>query len=202
MHADRTNRFMLSLVGLISLAAGVGGLLAAAGVFGHHFQHKQVVANGFSRYVGKHGVWLWPAIAAVTLVIVILALLWLLRLLFSTDRTSNTVIATGAQNKREDTSRPTTGGRTTMAATALSRALAGEIETYHGVTAAKARLLGDPHHPTVAIEVTASRRTELRPLIDRIETQAITSARQALEQPDLPVKLDVNVTDKSVARTA
>ena len=87
MHADRINRFKLSLIGLITLALGTGGLLAAGGVFGHRFQHEQITANPFSRYVGNHGVWLWPAIAAVTLVLVVLALLWLLRLLFSTGRT-------------------------------------------------------------------------------------------------------------------
>ncbi len=62
MHADRTNRFMLSLIGLLALVLGVGGLLAAGGVFGHTFQHEQLVANGFSHYFGRHGVWLWPAI--------------------------------------------------------------------------------------------------------------------------------------------
>jgi hypothetical protein len=198
MHADRTNRIMLGLVGLIALALGVGGLLAAAGVFGHRLQHQQLTANKFSRYVGDHGVWLWPAIAAVTLVIVLLALLWLLRLLFATDRTNGVTIGTTGK-KRESGQ---TAGQTTMTAAALSQAVAAEIGTYHGVTGAKARILGDPHHPTLAIEVTASRRAELRPLIERIETNAIGHARTALEQPKLPVKLDVAVNDKTVARTS
>jgi uncharacterized membrane protein len=197
MHADRTNRFMISLIGLIALVLGVGGLLAAGGVFGHTFQHKQLVANGFSRYIGHHGVWLWPAIAVVTLGLVLLALLWLLRLLLSTDRTSRVAIATRGK-KREDGQ---ASGRTTMTATALSQAVVTEIGTYHGVTNAKARMLGDPGNPTLAIEVSASRRAELRPLIERIESQAIGHARTALERPDLPVKLDVAVNDKSVSRT-
>jgi hypothetical protein len=198
VHADRTNRIMLSLIGLIALALGVGGLLAAGGVFGHHFQHQQLTANNFSRYVGDHGVWIWPAIAVVTLVVVMLALLWLLRLLFATDRTNGVTIGT-AENEREAGQ---TAGRTTMTAAALSQAVGAEIGTYHGVTGAKARILGDPHHPTLAIEVTASRRAELRPLIERIETQAIDHARTALEQPKLPVKLDIAVNDKTVSRTS
>jgi uncharacterized membrane protein len=198
MHADRTNRFMLSLIGLIALVLGVGGLLAAGGVFGRTFQHKQLVANGFSRYFGRHGVWLWPAVAAVTLVLVLLALLWLLRLLLSTDRTSRVAIATKGKKRQKGE----TSGRTTMTATALSQAVVAEIETYHGVTSAKARMLGDQSNPTLAIEVSASRRAELRPLIERIESQAIGHARTALERPDLPAKLDVAVNDKSVSRTS
>lgn len=197
MHADRTNRFILGLIGLIAVALGVSGLLAAAGVFGHRFQHKQLVANGFSRYVGRHGVWLWPAIAAVTLIIVLLALLWLLRLLFSTDRTNEVTIATPGKKRPEGQ----TAGRTTMTAIALSQAVTTEIGAYHGVINAKARILGNPHDPTLAIEVNASRRTELRPLIERIENQAITHARAAVEDPELPVKLDISITDKAVSRT-
>lgn len=198
MHADRTNRTVISLVGAIALALGVGGLLAAAGVFGHRFQHRQLLDNGLSRYVGNHGVWLWPAIAAVTLVIVLLALLWLLRLLLSTDRTSGITIATPKRNTQEGDA---TAGRTLLAASALSQAVAEEIGNYHGVTSSKARMLGDANDAALAIEVTASRRAELRPLVDRIEAEAIAHARAALENPDLPVKLDISVTEKTVART-
>jgi hypothetical protein len=120
MHADRTNRIVISFVGLLALALGLGGLLAAGGVFGAEFQHKQLFANGFSRYVGDHGTWLWPAIAAVTLVFVLFALVWLLKLLFSTDRTSGiTVAATSAGKQSDDRA----AGRTTMSSTALTQAL-------------------------------------------------------------------------------
>ena len=198
MHADRVNRAVISLVGTIAMALGVGGLLAAAGVFGHRFQHRQLTDNGLSRYVGKHGTWLWPAIAAVTLVIVLLALLWLIRLLFSTDRSSDISIA---QTRTDKDHTQRAAGRTTLATAALSQAVAGEIETYHGVIGAKARVLGDASRPTLAIQVTASRHAELADLTQRIEREAVTHARESLEQPQLAVKLDMAVTDKKVART-
>lgn len=200
MHADRTNRAVLSFVGLLALAVGLGGLLAAGGVFGSKFQHQQLVANRFSHYFGKHGTWLWPAIAAVTLVIVLLSLVWLLRLLFSTDRTRGiTVVSSSSEQGDDGESRA--GGRTTMSAAALTQAIAQEIESYHGVTGVKARVLGAAGNPTLAIEVAASRRADLAGLIDRIEQQAITHAREALDRADLPVKLDLAVTDKPVARS-
>jgi hypothetical protein len=197
MHADRTNRIVLIFVGLIGVAAGIGGLLAAGGVFGHNFQHKQLVANGFSRFFGRHGTWLWPAIAVVTLAIVLLSILWLFRLLFATDRTRS-VSLVSARTGQETGSHA--AGRTVMTASALVQAVAQEIESYHGVTAVKARVLGAATDPTLAIEVTASRRVELAGLIQRIEHEAITHARTALQREDLPVKLDVEVSDKAVAR--
>ena len=197
MHADRTNRFVLTLIGFIALGVGVGGLLAAGGVFGHRFQHRYLTDNSFSRYVGKHGVWLWPAIAAVTLLLLLLLLRWLLRLLFGTDRTHT--VALMANTRSTDAA---AGGRTTMTASALTRAVTTEIENYRGVTAAKGRIIGSNADPTLVLEVTASRHADLRPLLERIENDAISHARTALEQPELPVKLDITVTDKNVTRTA
>ena len=199
MHADRTNRVVISIVGLIALALGVGGLLAAGGVFGHTFQHKRLTDNGLSRYIGDHGVWLWPAIAAVTLILVLLALVWLLRLLFSTDRAGGITVSTPRRHSDDES---TAAGRTTLTASAVPQAVTTEIDTYHGVSNAKARILGDPTSPTLAIEVTASRRANLPALIQRIEREAITHARAALERPELPVKLDISVNDKTVARTS
>ncbi len=198
MHADRTNRVMLTVVGLIALAAGIGGLLAAGGVFGSTFQHKRLFDNGFSRYVGDHGTWLWPAIAAVTLVLTLLVLRWLLKLLFSTDRTGEVTLATS----RPETDSDRAAGRTTMQSSALTQAVAQEIETYHGVNSAKARTVGRPTDATLVIEVSASRRSDLPALLQRIESEAISHAREAMEQPDLAVKLDIAVTDKGVTRTS
>ena len=198
MHADRTNQVVITVVGLIAVALGVSGLLAAGGVFGHPFQHKYLVDNGFSRYVGKHGNWLWPAIAAVTLVLVLLAVVWLLRLLLSTDRSHAINVTT---QRRDTANTDVAAGRTTMTSAALTQAVASEIDGYRGVTATKARIIGDAADPTLILEVTATRRAELAVLIERIEQQAITHARTALEQPELPVKLDITIIDKTIAGT-
>lgn len=198
MHADRANRVLLSFIGLIALGLGVAGLLAAGGVFGSTFQHRQLTDNPFSRYVGDNGSWLWPTIGAVAFVIMVLTLIWLLRLLFSTDRAGDITVPTAPP----DPEMGSAGGRTTMRPSALTQAVANEIETYHGVSAARARVLGDPLEPTLAIDVTANRRAELAGLIRRIEREALTHARQALDKPHLPVKLDITVTDKGAVRSS
>jgi hypothetical protein len=212
MHADRTNRVVLALIGLLAVAIGTGGLLISGGVFGDRFSHRLVTDNQFVRYFKTQGDWLWPTIAGVAFVILLLALLWLMRLLFSTDRAGGIALASAhpsrreshAQRRREHASgaveRDHATGRTTISASALSQAVAQEIETYHGVWTARARVLGQPADPSLAIEVKATRWADLPALVMRIEHEAIVHARQALETRRLPVKLDIAVTDKGVAR--
>ncbi len=198
MHADRTNRVVLTVTGLLALVLGVGGLLAAAGVFGATFQHRRLLDNRLARYFGTHGHWLWPAIAAVVFVGVLLVLLWLVRLLFSTDRTGDiTVTPQAREGSGPDAVRT---GRTTVQTSALTRAVTTEIEHYRGVTDAKARVIGESRDATLVLEVSASRRSDLPELLQRIESEAVQHVRDALEEPDFPVKLDVTINDKAVAR--
>jgi hypothetical protein len=193
MHADRANRVLLTFIGLLALGLGTAGLLAAGGVFGHTFQHRRLLDNQFSTYFSDHGEWLWPAIAAVAFVIMLLCLIWLLRLLFSTDRVGDITVPTSMENQT---------GRTTLRPSALTQAVSQEIETYHGVRSARARVLGDPLEPTLAIDVTANLRADLPALVQRIEREALTHARQALDRPDLPVKLGITVTEKGTTHAA
>lgn len=215
MHADRTNRVLLALIGLLALAIGAGGLLISGGVVGKRFSRRLVTDNQFVRYFASHGGWLWPTIAGVAFLILLLTLFWLLRLLFSTDRAGDVALPSAHPSMRESRAqqlrnhasgavgapgRDHATGRTSVSASALSQAVAQEIDTYHGVLATRARVLGEPAAPSLVIEVKASRRADLPALVLRIEQEAILHAREALESPGLPVKLDIAVTDKGVAR--
>jgi hypothetical protein len=214
MHADRTNRIMLAFIGLLAIAIGAGGLLISGGVFGQRFAHRLVTDNQFVRYFAAHGDWLWPSIAGAAFVILLLSLFWLLRLLFSTDRAGDIALPSAHPSKRESRAqrlrehaagspaRDHATGRTSISASALSQAVAQEIDTYHGVLTTRARVLGEPADPSLVIEVKASRRADLPALVQRIEHEAILHAREALESPGLPVKLDIAVADKGVARSA
>jgi hypothetical protein len=212
MHADRTNRVMLALIGLVAVAIGAGGLLTAGGVFGERFAHRLVTDNQFVRYFSGHGDWLWPTIAGVAFLVLLLLLFWLHRLLFSTDRAGDVALPSAHPSKRESraerlreraagaSGRDHATGRTIVSASALSQAVAQEIDAYHGVLTTRARVLGEPADPSLVIEVKASRRADLPALVRRIQEEAIPHVREALESPGLPVKLDIAVTDKGVAR--
>jgi hypothetical protein len=190
MHADRTNRSMLTVLGLLLVLTGVAGLITSVGGFGRQFSHRTLFDNPVSRYTGDHGHWLWPLAAVLAALIALLALRWLIALLFSGDRAGDLLV------KVEDRR----AGRTTLRPGALSDAVSAEIESYRGVDSAKARVLGDAHNPQLVVSVTADSTTDVAALRQRVEADALAHARQALDSPDLPIQLDLNVSRNSSRR--
>jgi hypothetical protein len=186
MHADRTNRFVLGLFGLLVLLAGAAAMTASFGGFGTAFSRRALFDNRVSSYIGANGTWVWAAAAAVCLLIFLAALRWLLALLVSTDRAGNITVP-GSKDQ----------GTTQLPPAALTGALAGEIETYHGVDAAKGRVTGEASDPQIVIKVTAAHTTDLPVLRRRLEAQALAHARQALGDDGLPIQLDIDVRRRS-----
>jgi hypothetical protein len=185
MHADRANRTALILFGLLVLAIGAAGMTASAGVYGQGLTHRFLLDNRVSAYIGHHG-WVWYAAAGVCLLITLAALRWIVALLISTDRAGDIPIPVATRT-----------GTTILRPTALSGALTREIGAYHGVEAVRGRIIGDGADPQIVLAVTASQATDLHALHQRIETEALAHARQALGQADLPIHLDF-----AVSRTA
>ncbi len=189
MHADRTNRFALTVFALVLLLAGVFGIVASTGGFGKSYTHRTLFANQVSSYVGKHGSWLWWAVAGVCVVIALLALRWMLALLLTTDRVSDINVIRKGQH-----------GATVLHSSALTAAVSREIETYHGAESARARVLGDSGDPSLVVTVTAARSADLAALRARIEAEALSHARSALGKPDLPIQLDLEVSNRTAER--
>ena len=180
MHADRTNRVALALLGLLVLAAGGAGIAASTGVFGAAFSRRTLFDNPASRYIGHHGGWLWPAVAAACLLLALACLRWLLALLVSTDRVGDITVP-GSTDQ----------GTTILQPAALTDALTREISAYHGVEAARGRVIGDGRDPQIVLTVTPAPSADLHALHRRIETEALAHARQALSNPSLPIQLDL-----------
>jgi hypothetical protein len=191
MHADRTNRTMLLLLALLLIAAGLAVGAASIGAFGTATEQSPLIANPTGRFSGRQGDWLWPAAAAVAVILALLALRWLHALLFSTDRSGDLPITPGGST-----------GRTTLAARALTEAIAEEVESYRGVNSARARLLGDPADPELVVTVALEETADFAALRQRIETTALTHARSAVGNPSLPAQLDLTVTTKRSTRVA
>jgi len=183
MHADRTNRTVLTIFGLLVLLAGAAGMAASVGVFGTAFSQRTLFDNRVSAFIGQHGTWLWPAAAFAGLVIALAALRWILALLVSTDRAGDITVAGSADQ-----------GTTRLQPGALTGALAGEVGAYRGVDTAKGRVIGDATNPQVVLHVTATPAADLAALRRRLETEALLHARQTLENPSLPIQLDLDVS--------
>lgn len=186
MHADRTNRLALAVFGLLVLAAGGFAVTASAGGFGTAYSRRTLLANQAAGYAVKHGSWIWWAAAGACLLIFLAALRWILVLLISTDRAGDITVP-GSRDQ----------GTTVLQPAALTGALAREIETYHGVDAARARVLGHPSDPEVVITVTARQSADLHALHRRLESEALAHARQALGKPALPIQLDLDVSRRT-----
>jgi hypothetical protein len=191
MHADRTNRLVVILLALLCIAAGAAGGAASVGAFGTVTPHRTLIANRVAAFIGTQGDWLWPAAAAAAAILVLLAMRWLVALLFSTDRSGDLSISAGGS-----------AGRTTLAAGALTEAVVEEVESYRGVDSARARLLGDPADPELVMVAALEEAADFAALRQRIETGALTHARSALGNPALPIQLDLTVTTKRSARVA
>ena len=182
MHADRTNRFVLTLFGALVLLIGAAGLATSVGAFGKSFSHRTLFANRASTYIGHHG-WVWYAAAGVCFVIALLALRWILALLISTDRAGDIPIPVEMAD-----------GTTILRPAAVIGALTREVSTYHGVDNTHGRIIGDGAAPELVLEVTARQGADLHALYQRIETEAFAHARQALDKEDLPIRLDLDVS--------
>jgi hypothetical protein len=72
--------------------------------------------------------------------------------------------------------------------------------TYHGVSSANARVLGDPGNLRLFVAVAVLTTADIAELRRRIETQALAHARQAIGKPDLPIRMHLDVSEAETAR--
>ncbi len=186
----RLDRFLLTLLGLLLTAVGVLGLLVGFGVFGSRLRTKPVFDNFISRFLGDNGAWLWPVIAVVGLLLGYLALRWFIAQLRPTG-VGDLELEPGA-----------TTGHTDLVGAAVTDAVREEISSYRGVAATSARLTGEAQDLHLQLRVQLDSRADVVTVRQQIESSAIAHARQALDRPELPVRLDLVVTDKKAARVS
>ncbi|MEY7972172.1 alkaline shock response membrane anchor protein AmaP [Saccharomonospora xinjiangensis] len=190
MHGDRTNRTVLLVLAALMVAAGGLGGAASFGAFGQEVQRRALTDNVVADYIDRNSSWFWPIVAGVALILVLLCLRWLLVILFSTDRAGDLVITSKGP------------GRTALRPGAVTRAVTEEIESYPGVSSAGARIVGDPDAAELVVNATVEDSSDLASVRRRIETEALAGARAALDDPHLPIRLDLTVTTDRAARVS
>ena len=177
---DRTSRVVLTVLGALLLVVGIAGILATTGVYAAGFARRTLLANPGAAWIGDHGGWFWPVATAVVIVLALLSLRWLARVISPEPRTRDISIDGSA--------------RTTLGATALRDALTTEIQTYRGVDTALVRVYGDAQAPRLGVRVALTDDAHVAAVRDRVEREALAHARTALDEPDMPVTLDLAVT--------
>jgi hypothetical protein len=184
----RLNRTVLALLGLLCLAAGGVVLLIGTGLLGG------VLPVPTDAPLLPPGLvlpgWAPSAVAAVTIIIGLLALRWLIAQTIRRPASSNWQL-----------SPDTTTGTTHIDSDAAARPLADEIEDYPGVRSATASLTGPRQHPHLYLRVSADDHADISDLRRRIGANAIPHLTQALNLPALTADTLLRLVTAIGART-
>lgn len=180
-HADRGNRTVLSLIGLLLTIGGGLGVALSYGAFGTGRANRPVLTPAVRDFVHRNSGWFWPVVAAAAVVLALIALRWLLAQL-GTDRVGQLSLEPDPRS-----------GTTTLQAGALTSAVTDEVESYRGVRRASARLTSDPRNPDMILTVAVNDRADLGALRARIEEHAVAHVRQASGRESLPVRLQIQL---------
>jgi hypothetical protein len=173
-RVDALNRVVLTLIGLLLLAAGALGIATGAGAFGKG--HTALLADSTRDFARTTG-WFWWAVAGGALLLALLGLVWLLDQLRS-DRASRLDVTTDDRD-----------GVTMVHSGALTDAVAQETESLRGVTGASAQIR-DRHGKRLLLAVSLSDHADMGELRRALEENVVTHARQAIEDPGLPVDIE------------
>lgn len=177
----RTNRSALLLLGVLLTAAGVLGLLVGFGGFGALTRTRPVLDEPVRTFVAEHA-WIWLVVAVLALVVAVLSLLWL-RAQLATDRLRSLVL-------ERDRSR----GTTTLAAAAVERACAYELQARRGIGRASASMLGSDCDQRLALVIHLDGRESLRHVDNVVQRDVVPKIRRVLENPGLPVRADYRLS--------
>ncbi|WP_245820825.1 alkaline shock response membrane anchor protein AmaP [Geodermatophilus pulveris] len=170
---DTANRTVLALLGLLLLGGGGVGLAAGFGAFG---DPPPVLPEQVRGLAGEP--WFWWAVAGGCLLVALLALRWLLAQLHTT------------RVSRLDLTRDDRDGRTVVHAGALTDAVEAEARSLRGVLGASARLVEDRVR-TLRVAVELADHADVAEVRRVLEDRVVAHARQAVDDPDLPVDVEL-----------
>lgn len=190
----RGNRLGIAVLGILLLVGGLALLAANRGSYGNTAGQDPLYPVRARTFVHDNHGWLWPAVAAVAIVLGLLFLRWLL---VQPRRDS-------LRRVRVDSDNHTDGGagRTTMPATALTDAIEDDLTDVRGVRRATAALSGSSDRPQLWLSVTTDANANLGRIRQHLAQTTIPDAQRALELPELPTYLRLSVGRHSTSSPA
>jgi hypothetical protein len=174
-RVNAVNRTVTGLLGLVLLAAGGLGLAVSFGAFGNG---RQPLLPQAMRDYATNQPWFWWAVAAVCLLLALLGLRWLLAQL-QTDRLSRLDLTTDERD-----------GQTTVHTGAVTDAVEAEVKSLRGVAGASAHLL-DRRGQRLTLAVDLADYADIAEIRQTLEDRIVGHARQAIDDPDLPVDIEL-----------
>ncbi|MGI8807488.1 MAG: alkaline shock response membrane anchor protein AmaP [Acidimicrobiales bacterium] len=181
---DRLNSTVLSLLALVLLGVGGYGLARGYGAFGDARAADPVLGDDVREIVSRNANWFWPLAAVLALLVSWLGLRWLLAQI-STPTVSRLPVRSDGP------------GRTELAASGATTALARDIEEYPGVRGARVRLVSEHPAPEVEVTVDVHDDADVPALRRRIEDHALVRFRSALELQVLHTQVHVRLAERA-----
>lgn len=170
-RVDRTNRVVASLVGLALLGAGGYTLARSLGVLPG--RHQPVLEDELRRAVVDNAGLVGGVATFIALVIAWAGWRWLRAQLLPSPSLSAIRLADSAE------------GRTTLEARALAEAVRRDLEAGPGVASGRARFVGDPAAPAVALHADLAAGADLAAVRRHVDEVVVPRLRGALEAPGL-----------------
>jgi hypothetical protein len=176
-RANIINRVVLTVLGLLLVAAGGLGLAMSVGAFGEWRANDPVLPPEVSSFPSERP-WFWWAVAGLLLLIALLALLWLLAQL-RTDRTTRLDRTTNAGD-----------GYTTIHAGALTHAVEDEALGITGVSSASANVQAH-RGQRVLLRVELADSADFGEVRTRLEDEVVAHLREGVGDPRFPVTIEL-----------
>ncbi len=176
-RVNGVNRTVEAVLALLLLAAGGLGLALSFGAFG---DRDQPLLPQTMREFAQDRPWFWWAVAAACLVLALLGLRWLLAQL-RTDRIGRLDLETDDRD-----------GLTTVHTSALADAVEADAAGLRGVAGASAYVL-DRGGRRLSLAVDLTDYADIAEVRQGLEDRVVGHARQALDDPELPVDIELRL---------
>jgi hypothetical protein len=174
------NRVILSLIGLVLVAAAVYGLIRGFNGFGSSRARQPLITPDGVDWLDRNHQWFWPVVAVVSAVVAIAALAWLLTQFHSRPARLNWTVA-------QD------GGTTTIAGEGVASAVHDDLVQLATVERANVRLIGDADEPGLDIRLWVHDDATLPAVLHEITATVTPRLCQALEIDHVPAAVAIDL---------
>ena len=174
------DRVLVTLLGLVLLAAGVLVVLLGSGVLGANRARRPVVDPLVASWVATHAPPARILAVAGGLVLVVLGLLWAVRTLRPEPRPD--VVLDESP-----------GGGLRVAHAAVCDAVRADAEAVAGVTRARVRLVGEETRPALRLTLRLAEGADVRDVWAEVDGRVLARARRAFEVSALPAAVRIEL---------
>ena len=187
-RADRVNRAVLSVLGIIMVVAGGVGLAYSLGAFGEDRSKDPLLSDQLRRFVRDNEQWFWIVVIVVCLILAALAVRWFLFQLRPQPSVGDFSFPL-----------PEGEGKTSLSARAVIDALVADLSDQPGVHKAGARLRQqDPLVVDAWVDYDSA--SYVPAFRQSVQEHIVPRLRDALEITDAVVNLELRLVSASTGR--